>query len=144
MPENTIRISMNALFMVTNLPQTMDRDGTISAYIRGILLEDSNNGNRGIARPKEALPVGRPLKSKHPHYTDADLKAIRAYILEEASNYPGTYENAKGKPPKGLADDQPDDECLFRLDNGVRVAFAERVEVVGGRAMPLYPPGVLE
>lgn len=90
----------------------------------------------------KGAPVGRPLKAQHPCYSDAELKAIRNYLLEEFKAQPQGWNNGAQGKPHGLLVTQPDDETRFYLDNGLTAVFAERVPVIDGVAQPSFPPGV--
>lgn len=127
-----VSLSLAVVLGLTDPPEWVESVDDYKRYISDLLV-GGYEGTR--AKP------GRPLKAAHPHYTDLSLKAIKAYILEEAKAHPDDY-TRDGRPIKGFADKQPDDAATFHMDNGVVVSFAGPVDIVEGIASPMFPPSV--
>lgn len=125
-----VSLPLQVVLSLTTPPSEVETVEDYRQYIHDLL---AGGGTGCPARP------GRPLKVQHVHYNDAELKAIRTLIMNEAQTYQAEY-TANGRLPKGFADEQPDDETEFLLDNDVTVVFADRVQVTDGKAHASFPP----
>lgn len=131
MSENKVTFSLGTVLRLTTPPGSVLSVADYRQYITDLLM-GSAPGNS----------PGRPLKASHPSYTDAELKSIKTYLMEEVKQDPEAWKNAEGRLPTGLNDIQVADETIIHLNNGVAACFSGRIAFEDGVASPLFPPSV--
>lgn len=93
-----------------------DTVGTVEDY-QEYLKELFGSGRR------EKSTAGRPIKRQHPMLSQEELITLYERVKHEVEKDEDAWKNKRGRPPRCLHPDQPNDACLIRLDNDVYANF---------------------
>ncbi|HWT40362.1 MAG TPA: hypothetical protein VN081_03810 [Dongiaceae bacterium] len=126
-----VSLPLSAVLNLLNPPPEVE---TVDQY-RDFISLTLQNCDESPAKP------GRPLKARHSHYTDGEMKAIKAYLDREIAANQHWFTNETGRA-RGLGDQSGLDESSIALDNGQICFFAGRIPFVNGEACPKFPPSI--
>lgn len=130
---NKVTLSLGQVLALLNPPTHIDSIEDYKQFVHDTLVSDT---------VPAARKPGRPIQNGHPAYSDEEYRAIKTYLMKQVEVYPEHYRNEEGRLPRGLAKEQPEEESIFVMDNGVKAHFMGRVQIDDGLASPFYPPSV--